>query len=278
MQPFKKPINRYFHWLVGLFGSNFVASCGGGGSSNQQNTTDGKTSNVVENNDDVTIPLENGVSTNAPPEIISIPNTVTDGASSIGTILISDENMQDITVSVTGTDGQFFELQDTQLHLVVPASIDAKSNYDFTITVTDELNQSNSQDVRLKVVQDNELRVEMEETDGVLVVRIFIDPSSDPGGRGVESLEVTVKYDPDLAEVILGSFEHNLEMGVPNFNEDGNLRLAGISLSPQTNLSESIMSFNLSVENVQNSNDLILQFVNINVDGVDFSSSEILVA
>jgi len=278
MQPFKKPINRYFHWLVGFFGSNFVASCGGGGSSLQQNTTDGKTPNVVENNDDVTIPLENGVSTNAPPEIISILNTVTNGASSIGTILISDENIQDITVSVTGIDSQFFELQDTQLHLVVPASIDAKSNYDFTITVTDELNQSDSQDVRLQVVQDNELRVEIDETDGVLVVRIFIDPRSDPGSRGVESLEVTVKYDPDLAEIIQGSFEHNLEMGIPNFNEDGNLRLAGISLSPQTNLSDSIMSFNLSVENVQNATDLILQFVNINVDGVDFAASEILVA
>ena len=283
MVPSNKLLNRYFYLLAGLFFAPLLSACGSGssipspGPTNTNNDTTGDTVDAAVDNNSNSIS-----SIDRAPSNVSIPETVADGSSVVGSVTFTDEKPETVQIEIGGVDKSFFELQGQQLRLKEAADMDIKDTYTITIEITDEANQSTGQvEFEVRVAAQNDeptLRIETSEvSEGVYTVQIFVNAGDDPAGGGIESFLINVAFDPSVGEVVAGSFVASQFISIPN-TEDGNLSFAGITTDPQTNLSEQIMSFNIALEQDQSPENLSLEFFQISIDGEAFANSEIAIA
>ena len=279
-----KLLNRYFYILAGLFFAPILSACGGGGPAAPtvpgNNDSQPNSDNGVVTGDDNT--AGSSPSANQAPSSVNIPETVADGSKVVGSVTFTDETPETVVIEIGGSDSAFFELQGQQLRLKETADVSSKDTYAITVEVTDEANQSSGViPFEISVAaQDNapSLRIETSEvSDGVYTVQVFVNSGDDPAGGGIETFLINVSYDPNVGEVVDGSFETSLGLSVPNI-EDGNLSFTGITLNPHTDLSEQIMSFNIEVEPGQSAENLSLEFFQISIDGETFANTEIAIA
>lgn len=284
MGHFNKLLNRYFYLFAGILLTPILSACGGGGGSatsggptNTNNDATGDTGVIAGDNNTGSDPT-----TDRAPSNVNIPETVADGSSVVGSVTFTDERPETVEIEVGGVDRSFFELQGQQLRLKETADVSSKDTYAITIEVTDDANQSSGViPFEISVAaQDNapSLRIETSEvSDGVYTVQVFVNPGDDPAGGGIESFLINVSFDPNIGEVVEGSFVASQFVSVPN-TEDGNLSFAGITTDPQTNLSQQLMSFNIAVEPGQSAENLSLEFFQISIDGETFANTEIAIA
>ena len=284
MGHFNKLLNRYFYLLAGILFTPILSACGGGGGSatpsgqtNTNNDATGDTGVIAGDSNTGSDPKADRAPSN-----VNIPETVADGSSVVGSVTFTDEKPETVAIEIGGVDRSFFELQGQQLRLQETADVNSKDTYAITIEVTDEANQSSGPvEFEIRVAAQNDepaLRIETAEiSNGVYTVQVFVNPGDYPAGGGIESFIVNVSFDPNIGEVVEGSFVASQFVSVPN-TEDGNLSFAGITTDPQTNLSQQVMSFNIAVEPGQSAENLSLEFFQISIDGETFANTEIAIA
>ena len=286
MERFKKRLNNIYFVLLTSVSTFTLTACGGGSSSPSKpvapNDDSGSTQPTINNsndNEETTTSSQN----NLPPTGLTVPTTVSDGAKIVGAIRFDDENPADASITLSGSDAGSFEVQGQQLRLKTEASFETKSTYNLTVTVADDINQTQRTDVVIsveRVAKDApSLRVEAVQTaPGVYEVKIFVDQESDPGSAGLETFLINVAYDAEVGDLIEGSFETNFELSMQNTAEDGNLSFTGVTINPKMNFQQEIMSFDIALEEGQDPENLLLEFFQVSIDDVSFANTEIAIA
>ena len=183
--------------------SSALAGCGGGSTYKAEINAEEFTGSDEVDPPNIEIPLDEQLETaNLSPSNLNVPTEFSKGETSIGVITFSDEDPDTVTLNVTGTDAESFNISiDNELLIAETATNSSQEYFSIIITATDQAGLSTERFFELRkdlnVIQEEKiLEIQLENVNSdVNTFGVFINENV--FNSQLTGVEFAISFDPD---------------------------------------------------------------------------------
>ena len=222
---------------------------------------------------------------NNPPHSIFLKSYFSIEDNDLGHVQFSDENPDEVDISISGPDAsKFYIEQDTLVKIDPLVSSDDQTEYTILITVVDDVGQKSEKQINISKLSDVsdkpllELRL-INSENGEIHLGIFIDQDLDPDELGIESIGIRVDFEASDLNYVSSSFvTMDFSYGVLYDLDanNGKLSFAAVSATGPSQYDDGLLA-QFTLTKVDDFSSSVVSLYDVNVDGVQFGVTDLLI-